>query len=176
MMIRRSIFVLAGAIVGALLTAVPAQAVELASCGGTEIVGFTPGLRLFETQTVDMSADGQFFVCETTEAGLTSAEYETVIQDMPGMSCLGLLEAKEDATTLHWNTEDFSHFSFQVQAEVVGGVMVITYEGVIDLGLFAGAFATIEVVAAEPVPLDCLTPGGLTQSSGFTTLTITLPS
>lgn len=155
----------------------PVQAqTSVTTCAGTAQVQFLPGLTLVPQYTTTVFNESYGTCTSTSQPAIASA---TNRRKEPGnRSCVTLLDTSPGpiVETVNWNTGQSSTFEYTRAVTTVGGVMQVTGTGMVTDGLFQGASVVKIQVLANLDPfqtLACLTPAGLTGTSGTTSLTFT---
>jgi hypothetical protein len=148
-----------------------AQAATSTTCVGTSTITFSPGLTLFTRAVAYNVTD--LHNCTSTDPTVTSASSSrgTVLP----LSCLNLASVFNSANiyTITWSNGQTSTADGTFTLTSVGGTIIVAAEGTITSGLFTGATAVLTYTWPAPNPLACLSPQGVTQLTGVTTLQIT---
>ncbi|WP_027343131.1 hypothetical protein [Hamadaea tsunoensis] len=163
----RALAVLAAVILGVLAAPSAAQAdpVTLLDCTGWQDVSYSPPLTNTETSTLQ-SVDARFGtsalplgLCLTVGSTITGGGYTTSFTSL--RSCLELAVASGEPVTraYSWNDATTSTVSTTRRVERTEGTTVITFEGTVTAGHFAGATIVETLVAVNPNPLICATTG-----------------
>ncbi|MQA90156.1 MAG: hypothetical protein GEU90_07965 [Gemmatimonas sp.] len=156
----------------AALAASPAQAmaglVNL-TCLGTNDAQFSPGLT-FQTQTVDIEAEGEYTTCLSSDPAVTSGIYTASGEGT--LSCLAGGHAGQ--FTITWNTGESSTVEFTNSLALrPGGQTVVTATGTVIGGKFVGDRFDGTFTLFQLDVLACLTPQGVRSASGPATLLFT---
>lgn len=160
---------------GGLAFASPASATSadtsLLSCPlGTQNTHYTPGLTQ-ATRPTSFRSDGVVGACvDLSGHGIAGAAYT-----ITGQGTAGCLESNLAPTTvINWSNGQSSTTkgTLTIQAKPNGTSVVITQSKVVS-GEFVGSTVTQTIVLTSVDLLACLTPTGLTDTSGPVTLTLT---
>lgn len=139
-------------------------------CQGTEAIAFSPTLT-FTPQTTTVTIKDVLAPCVVAgDPTTTSATVSTAVS-RPNFSCLSLFGGGAATRTFHWNDGTSSTFTHISNVQIVGGNFVVTLQGTITSGCFAGSTAT-GVVALTANLVQCLPPTGLGSATGTFTFTI----
>lgn len=164
-----------------MLTASPAAAADLVSCPlGTEAITYTPGLRLPAippappNPPVSLAATGTLVSCVSADQNHTSG---TITFAGAGpLTCLGGNSTGTGQVT--WSDPGTTPSSFSFSGGVSlrpNGVTVLVLTGTVTAGDFTGAAVANTIVLASTDLTACLTPQGLTTTSGPITFTLASP-
>ncbi|MEU1057023.1 hypothetical protein ABZ397_31320 [Streptomyces sp. NPDC005876] len=184
-MFRRSVtagLIMALSLLG--LTAVPASATPpaaqgssagasaLLECPGYETTTYQPGLTLLPRQ-VALSASGAIGPCIGLPLDHTNGTIS--FTGNGSLSCTGGNSTGNGH--IDWTNPQASNSTFDFAAGVglrPGGVSVLVLTGEIKSGDFEGSTIVFEIILVPGVSqtLQCLTPQGLTTSSGLVNLQI----
>ncbi|MEU5184679.1 hypothetical protein AB0G49_32035 [Streptomyces longwoodensis] len=156
--------------------AAPAGAVgthaALLECPGYETTSYHPGLTL-TTRQVALSADGAVGPCVGMPLDHTNGTIRFTGNGQ--LSCVA--GNSSGSGRINWQNDQASTTAFDFTAGVglrPGGLTVLVLTGTVKSGDFQGSTIIIEVVLA-PAPaqtLQCLTPDGLSTSSGAVNLQV----
>ncbi|WP_097932160.1 MULTISPECIES: hypothetical protein [unclassified Streptomyces] len=156
-------------------------ATALVTCPlGTETITYTPGLKLPAVPpappnpTVSLSASGTLATCVSLDLQHTSG---TITFTGAGpLTCLGGNSSGSGRVTWSNPGTTPSDFTFTGGVSVrPNGVTVLVLSGNVTAGDFTGAAVVNTIVLASTDLTACLTPAGLTTSSGPITLTLASP-
>ncbi|MFD3741871.1 hypothetical protein ACFWVB_39490 [Streptomyces microflavus] len=178
-----AIFTAALTAAGALIAAAPpaTAATSLVTCPlGTETITYTPGLRLPAlppappNPSVSLNASGTLGACVSLDLQHTSG---TITFTGAGpLTCLGGNSSGSGRVTWSNPGTTPSDFTFTGGVSVrPNGVTVLVLSGSVTAGDFTGAAVVNTIVLASTDLTACLTPAGLTTSSGPITLTLASP-
>lgn len=145
-----------------------AQALEV-TCTGSQTVTYSPGLVLFEDR--DVQVDGSTsYDCISSSVTSGTSGFSVFGQDR---NCVNV--APQSTTeVITWNDSTQSVLTLSVTIATVGGTTVVTKNGTVTSGRFAGDLAVVVVTGpAISGLLDCLTPQGLTVENDTVVLEIT---
>lgn len=150
-------------------TAAGAAVVDL-QCTGSQTLSYSPGLTL-TPQAVTVSGSGSFSCPLSSDPAISTGSFTVG----PVGATLGCALTGGSGTFAYtWNTGQVSTVSATSVVTANLGVVVVTSTGTVVSGPFAGDTAVFTWTGSSPGLLDCLTPAGVTQYSGPTTLTFTL--
>ncbi|MFD7919978.1 hypothetical protein ACFV3R_12215 [Streptomyces sp. NPDC059740] len=178
---RRVLAALAAFLLGAagLILAGPAPeaaaAAQLVTCPvGTETTTYSPGLRLPQAgqPNVHLQAQGSVGPCVSLDLRHTGGQ--VVINGSGPLNCLGGNSSGTGRLTWANPGTHPSLFTFTGGISLrPDGVTVLVLTGKVTSGDYTGATLVQTVVLASTDLTACLTPGGLTTSSGLLTVTLT---
>lgn len=168
---------------GAWIAASPpaAATTALVTCPlGTESITYTPGLKLPAlppappNPSVSLSSTGTLAACVSLDLHHTSG---TITFSGGGpLTCLGGNSSGSGRVTWANPGTTPSDFAFTGGVSVrPDGVTVLVLTGSVTAGDFTGAAVVNTIVLASTDLTACLTPAGLTTSSGPITLTLASP-
>jgi hypothetical protein len=149
----------------------------IVTCVGSSAFTFTPGLKntpqnITQHTTIKLTHCAFIPLRPTTTATLDKT------QVFPGHTCTDLLKPLAPTqATFTWGDGGSSKMTLsQTRVEGQGATTVLVGVGSVTDGKYKGATAvrTLTYVQAD-VTQGCLSPQGLTQTSGPATLTLTLP-
>ncbi|MET9252558.1 hypothetical protein [Streptomyces sp. NPDC003717] len=157
---------------GAALAGAPAASATasagLVTCPvGTQTTTYSPGLRLPATPapTVSLHTDGTLGPCVSLDGHHTGAVYKA---DGSGkLNCLG--GNSSGGGSLNWSDPGAATSKFTFTGGISlrpDGVTVLVLNGTVTSGDFAGKHLVVTVVLLSTDLTACLTPTGLTTSSG----------
>jgi hypothetical protein len=173
--LRRS-RVVAGRVVVAALMGVPvvtlapfnagvahAAMLDLALCLEYDGNSYTPGIT-FTPRPTNISSSGVLGPCVSmTDPTLTSGSYQG--SGTGNVSCTGGTFA--GTVIYHWNNGRDSTVSYTaVIGTRLGAETVVLYKGKVTDGEFKGYSYTSPLTALNLLPLNCLSPQGVTSTSG----------
>lgn len=145
-----------------------AQAIDI-NCSGTVQQTWSPGLKLLP-QLVDYSNTTEYTTCTSTDPDITegaifvTAEYTD--------SCLANVGTTGEFT-VEWSDGTSSTMALEaVGINVVGTVQIFTAIGTVSAGRFLGDQAVMVNTYVVTQLAACLTPQGLTELSGSTSLVL----
>ncbi|WP_157619902.1 hypothetical protein [Saccharothrix sp. NRRL B-16348] len=171
--LRRSVagvVVAATVAAGLVATAPAAQAAELLSCVGSGANTYQPGVTA-QIRPVTITSRADYGPCLSTGTpAITSGGYRIVVTGL--ISCLA--GSVSIMVTITWNTGETTTVA---AAGVVvlrpANETVVVYQGRVTAGRFEGAAVVMNAVVLNTTPQQCLTPEGVTSSSGPADITIT---
>ncbi|MER8047719.1 hypothetical protein [Streptomyces sp. NPDC094032] len=137
---------------------------------GATTVNYSPGATLTPRQT-NLSFSGSAAPCtSTTDPNISAISSFSGT----GQGELGCTTGSFDATgTIIWNTGAMSQVTFSSQVDLrPDGIPVIVATGPVTSGKFSGSTVALTVELLPANPLACLTPTGVTQTHGPSTITI----
>jgi hypothetical protein len=140
------------------------------NCSGTVNQTWTPGLKLLP-QSVNYSNTTEYTSCTSSDPDITagSISFTGTFTD----SCLANI-APTGEFTVEWSDGTNSTLNLQgAGINVVGNVQTFTAIGTVTSGRFAGDQAVMVSTYLVTQLAGCLTPEGLTQLSGSTSLLLT---
>lgn len=173
--LRRSVagVVVAVTVAAGLVAVAPAaQAadVELLSCVGTGANTFDPGVTL-QLRPVTITSAANYGPCVSSGSpAITSGGYGVVVTGL--LSCLA--GSVSITVTITWNTGETT--TVAANGVVVlrpANETVVVYQGTVTAGRFSGAAVVMTAAVVNTTPLQCLTPEGVTSSSGAAAIVIT---
>lgn len=137
-------------------------------CTGSQTLSYSPGLNL-DPQQVTVHGSGSSD-CSSTDSTLTSGGFTVG----PVNAALGCALTGGTGTFVYtWNNGNSSTISATSDVTFDLGVVQIVSNGTVTSGEFTGDTVLFTWTGTSPGLLDCLTPQGVTQYSGPTTLTFT---
>jgi hypothetical protein len=150
--------------------AVSAADTELLSCTGTGANTYQPGVTL-QPQTVAVSSSAHYEPCvSSTAPTITSGGYQANATSI--VSCLAGSFAI--TVTISWNTgETTTVTAIGIIAQRPANEVVVVYQGTVTAGRFAGAAVVMTAALVNTTPDQCLTPQGVTGTSGPAAIVIT---
>lgn len=146
-----------------------AQGLTLVTCVGTHAATWTPGLTN-TVQTVTLSTQS-LWSCPLPGTSASSEQY--VSQQL---SCETLLKSGSLKWVIDWAGGETTTAQLNAVANVVDGNVVVTLTGSVVEGLYLGDNVAITVTDTNlgaTLESACTSPGGLTNASGPSVLTIT---
>ncbi|MER7195398.1 hypothetical protein [Streptomyces flaveolus] len=156
----------------------PAEAAHAAAinvtCQGVETQTTQPGLTN-TVQSTTFTRSGVYSTClRVGELPLTTTATQPTKSGVSDASCLTLLGIGSGSHQIAWADGGVSTFTFTRSATDAGGNIVITRNGTISSGRYAGGVVIEEVTYPGLVAglADCATPQGITSLSGLVVLTI----
>lgn len=173
--VRRSV---AGAVVAVLVAvgvsvatpAAQAADVELLSCAGSGANTYQPGVTM-QPRTVSITSSADYSSCVSSGTPtITSGGYGIVANGL--VSCLA--GGVSITVTITWNTGETTTVA-AVGLVVLrpGNEVVVVYQGTVTAGRFTGAAVVMTAALVNATPTQCLTPEGVTGTSGPAAITIT---
>ncbi|MGM1059593.1 hypothetical protein [Saccharothrix sp. Mg75] len=158
--------------VGAVAVAPVAQAadVELLSCVGAGANTYQPGVTM-QPRTVAITSSANYGSCVSSGSpAITSGGYGIVANGL--VSCLA--GGVSITVTITWNTGETTTVA-AVGLVVLrpGNEVVVVYQGTVTAGRFTGAAVVMTAALVNGTPTQCLTPEGVTSTSGPAAITIT---
>lgn len=162
-------------VAGALaLTAPSANALDLITCGGSEIATYSPPLS-DTPQQVAVRTDALYQPCVNA---LDLLEFRTGVSSgsigATTRTCSDLFTTRPGQRVIRWSTGRTSTYTFNTTVTTLaGGVLQSIHRGQITAGDFAGSTAVEVVVLAQTALAACATTG-VPSLGGPITLTITL--
>ncbi|GFZ96743.1 hypothetical protein [Dyella caseinilytica] len=160
---------LLGSVIAAAPTTSYAQGITLVTCVGTHTASWTPGLT--DTATDVEVSTSSLWSCPL--AGTSASSSQQFEQEL---SCDSLLDPTNVTWVIAWANGQKSTAQLSGDVENIDGNLVIPLTGTVTNGLYAGDTVAITVTDTNlGATLDdvCSSPGGLTNASGPTILTIT---
>jgi hypothetical protein len=150
-------------------TAASAAVIDL-QCTGSQTLNYSPGLTL-TPQAVTVSGSGSFSCPVSSDPTISTGAFTVG----PVGATLGCALTGGSGTFAYtWNNGQVSTVSATSLVTASLGVVSVTSTGTVVSGPFTGDTAVFTWTGASPGLLDCLTPTGVTQYSGATTLTFTI--
>ncbi|MGW0933117.1 hypothetical protein [Streptomyces sp. NPDC002644] len=156
----------------------PAEAAHAAAinvtCQGVETQTTQPGLTN-TVQSTTFTRSGVYSTClRVGELPLTTTATQPTKSGVSDASCQTLLGIGSGSHQIAWADGGVSTFTFTRSATSVGGNVVITRNGTISSGRYAGGIVIEEVTYPGLVAglADCGTSQGITSLSGLVVLTI----
>jgi hypothetical protein len=148
-----------------------AHAAVSVTCVGTSNITFSPGLTLFIQPVQYNLADT--YTCTSTDPAITSAS--GVAGRVLPLSCLSpaSLFNSTNGVTITWNNGQTSNAQGTFSVTSAGGTNIVVFQSTISTGLFTGANAVFTWVWPALNPAACLSPQGVSQLAGATTVQIT---
>jgi hypothetical protein len=144
-----------------------------ATCEGTSIITYTPGLTEVP-RPIHYDETDLFSVCVSTGATLTNG-VALASADVIG-TCTGLpIVLRDPAYTIAWNNGQSSTIDLIFTDAIVGGTEQVTGTGTVTAGEFQAGNATIVWHYPVLTPGQCFTAQGVTSQTGNLTAQITLP-
>jgi hypothetical protein len=163
----------AAASVALILGSVPAGAaaqpeVLEATCVGSQVINYSPGLVLLAERTVQING-ATSLDCVSTHVTGGTAGFSTT----GSRSCTSATPSSGQEV-ITWNDGSTSVMTLSATVVSAGGTTVVTKNGTVVSGRFAGDLVVM-VLTGPTVSglLACLTPQGLTQTSETVVLEIT---
>ncbi len=151
-----------------------AQALDVVTCGGSEVTSFSPALTE-RPQSVLASTTTLYQPCVNVlrplelRTGVASGTVGPTVR-----TCDDLLTARTGQRTVRWSTGTTSTFSFiSTVTALRGGVLQVVQQGSITAGEFSGDTA-VGVVLLTQSDLDACATTGVASLGGTVTLTIAL--
>ncbi|MFF8096938.1 hypothetical protein [Streptomyces sp. NPDC016675] len=145
------------------------------TCVGQQLTTYSPGLKQLVPQTVTYASNGSYGSCPVND-GVTSVTYSEG-STIPNATCLAFPSTA--TAKLVWRLVDGSTQQSTVQVTGVdisaaGLTQVYTSVGTVQSGRYAGHLVNVTVAIVPDLTnlTPCLTPAGLTQLDGASTLTI----
>ncbi|MGA5559466.1 hypothetical protein [Streptomyces lavendulocolor] len=140
----------------------------LLECTGTVKQTYTPGLHVLP-RFVTYRGTIEYSNC-VGDVEITSATYRETLEYFASCTANG----GPSEATIRWNNGQASELKVVgVEADVVGNVQVFTSVGKVVSGRYSGHAVNIITALPKLSSLaDCLTPSGLTEVQGSSTLTI----
>lgn len=145
----------------------------LVSCPvGAVVTAYSPPLRS-TPQPVTIQGNATFSNCVAPFDPSLSSATNTFTINTTAYTCNDLLEIGTARTQVKWNTNETSTLlQTRVSTQVGSTTIVIVYVGTVEAGKYQGATA-IRTLTYLSTDLDaCISPEGLEQMSGLTTLTL----
>ncbi|GAA3464365.1 hypothetical protein ACFFSW_17860 [Saccharothrix longispora] len=165
--------VVAMSVAFAVATAAPAaQAVdvELLSCTGSGANTYQPGVTA-QPRVVSITSSADYGSCVSSGSPtITSGGYAITANGL--VSCLG--GGVSITVTIAWNTGETTTVA-AVGLVVLrpANEVVVVYQGTVTAGQFTGAAVVMTAALLNTTPAQCLTPEGVTGTSGPANITIT---
>jgi hypothetical protein len=143
---------------------------ELLSCTGTGANTYQPGVTL-QPQPVAVSSSAHYEPCVSTGSpAIISGGYQANATSI--VSCLAGSFAI--TVTITWNTgETTTVTAIGIIAQRPANEVVVVYQGTVTAGRFLGATVVMTAALLNTTPTQCLTPQGVTGTSGPATIVIT---
>lgn len=150
--------------------AVSAADTQLLSCTGTGSNTYQPGVSI-EPKSVAVSSSAHYEPCVSTGTpAITSGGYQANATSI--VSCLAGSFAI--TVTITWNTgETTTVTAIGIIAQRPANEVVVVYQGTVTAGRFTGASVVMTAALLNVTPAECLTPQGVTGTSGPATIVIT---
>jgi hypothetical protein len=167
-----SLLLLAGLSVARPVVSAKSSAASLidVNCSGTVNQTWTPGLKILP-RSVTYSNTTEFTSCTSSDPDITAGGIS--FSGTFTNSCLANLGATGEFT-VEWSDGTNSTLNLQgAGVNVVGNVQVFTAVGTVTSGKFTGDQAVMVSAYLVTQLAACLTPEGLTQLSGSTSLILT---
>ena len=157
---------------GLILLSLPAHAVNLVSCTGTESITFSPGATQTPRLTTLTTATSLPLCVHASAPVLMPASGHSQISH--SLSCDELANGATGTKVFQWTNGQTSTFSFVSTATTVDGNFVVTLNGTITAGLYQGASAVASTVFTPLLATGnatladtCNTDTGVTSASGI---------
>ncbi|MEV8443945.1 hypothetical protein AB0425_41780 [Actinosynnema sp. NPDC051121] len=163
-----AVVVAAGA--AALAPAARAADTELLSCTGTGANTYQPGV-ITQPRTVAISSVAEYSSCVSSGSPtITSGGYSAAANGL--VSCLA--GGVSITVTITWNTGETTTVA-AVGLVVLrpANEVVVVYQGTVTAGRFTGASVVMTAALVNTTPAQCLTPEGVTSTSGPAAIVIT---
>jgi hypothetical protein len=150
--------------------ATSAAETELLSCTGTGANTYQPGVT-FQPNTVAVSSSAHYEPCISTGSPtIASGGYQANATSV--VSCLAGSFAI--TVTITWNTDETTTVTaIGIIAQRPANEVVVIYQGTVTAGRFTGATVVMTAALLNMTPAQCLTPQGVTATSGPATIVIT---
>jgi hypothetical protein len=143
-----------------------------ATCEGTSIITYTPGLTEVP-RPIHYDETDLFSACESTDASLTNG-VALASADVIG-TCTGLpIVLRDPGYTITWNNGLSSTIDLIFTDAIVDGTEQVTGTGTVTAGEFQNGNATIVWDYPVLTPAQCFTAQGVTSQTGNLTAQITL--
>ncbi|MGW2477732.1 hypothetical protein [Streptomyces sp. NPDC001665] len=143
---------------------------SITQCLGTEAITYTPGLTL-TSQQVALDASGTLGPCVTT-AGTHFSGGQITFSGSGSLSC-SIGGSSAGSAHIVWSGGETSVFAYRGAVSLrPGGVTVLVLTGTVTSGAFTGEKVLSTITLASTDLVACLTPQGLTSTSGPITLDI----
>ncbi|HEY7144260.1 MAG TPA: hypothetical protein VH637_08435 [Streptosporangiaceae bacterium] len=159
---------------GTIVAAAPAAGAGVvdAQCEGITTIQYSPGLT-GTTQTVTITAANSYPTCLSL-ADLTISSAEGTVQPLTGPDdCVPLITSPITVTETWSNGQTSTMGLSVIDISTEVSAEVLTATGSVTSGEFAGD-TVVNVITIELTDLGgCDNPGGLTELSGVSTLTLT---
>lgn len=143
-------------------------------CSGSSSATWSPGATN-TTQTITVTTNEQWNVCALILQPPLLTSASTLNQFTANFSCQSILAPVPATWTITWANGATSTYAFTSRVNAVSNNLVITTTGTITAGLYAGDSAVATYVLdnlGATLANQCNTPGGVTGTTGITTLTI----
>jgi hypothetical protein len=143
---------------------------QLLSCTGTGANTYQPGVIL-QPRVVAVSANAHYEPCTSSGSlTITSGGYQANATSV--VSCLAGSFAI--TVTITWNTgETTTVTAIGIIAQRPANEVVVVYQGTVTAGRFTGATVVMTAALVNTTPEQCLTPEGVTGTSGPAAIVIT---
>ncbi|WP_027343144.1 hypothetical protein [Hamadaea tsunoensis] len=172
---RHRVLALAGllplVIAAVVVASAPAQASGfLVTCGGNQTTTYNPGLT-DTPRTLVRSGQNNHTPCVATVSPFAFSG-STSFTSTSTLSCLSLTAANTGVDVITWSFGATSTFAYDRTVTIAEGQTVVTLDGTVTSGVFAGAHATETITSVALDLLDCATATGITSTYGISELII----